>query len=186
VLFISDGNNIAHHYARQTLPDLYAKWEMGPEGAKTDRDIVTKPFVVRRAEMIRKRHPQLTTPQIECLAQNTSGLFGDFLESAIDQYVQTGELIRRPYRKGICPVNPSSAGAVMERGLHPALLEMALDEYGFEAHQTSSETRWGRSGMIGRLKDAVLWARCHLRNLVTTGGKRAAAPGFQIVAIRRR
>jgi len=185
VLFISDGNNLTHPYAQQTLPDLYDKWESGPEGARTDRGTVTKPFVVRRAEMIRKRHPQLTTTQIEWLAENTSGLFGDFLESMIDQYIQTGELIRRPYRRGICPVNPSSAGAVMERGLHPALLEMALSEYGFEAHQTSSETSWSRSGMIGRLEDAVLWARYHLRNLVTPGGKRAAAPGFQIVAIKR-
>ena len=186
VLFISDGNNIAHRYAQRALPDLYEKWEMGPEGSRTDRDTVSKPFSVRRAEMIRKRHPQLTAPQIEFLAQNTSGLFGDFLERTIDGYVQTGECIRRPYRRGICPTNPSPAGAVMERGLHPVFLEMALAEYGFEAHQASLDTSWGRPGLIGRLKDAVLWARCHLRNLVAPGGKRAAAPGFQIVGIKRR
>ncbi len=186
ILFISDGNNIAHHDPQQILPDLYEKWENGPEGARTDRDTVIKPFVIRRAEIIRKRHPQLTAPQMEYLAQNTSGLFGDFLEKVIDEYVQTGELVRRPYRRGICPTNPSPAGAVMERGLHPALLEMALAEYGLEAQQISPTPSSERAGMVGRLKDFLRWIRFHLRNLVTPGWQRAYAPGFQIVAIKRR
>ena len=186
ILFISDGNNIAHHDPQQVLPDLYEKWENGPEGARTDRDIVAKPFVIRRAEIIRNRHPHLSAAQIEYLAQNTSGLFGGFLEKVIDDYVQTEELIRRPYRRGICPTNPSPAGAVMERGLHPAWLEMALIEYGLIAQQIPPAPSFERPGMVGMLKDFFHWIRFHLRNLVTPGWQRASAPGFQIVAVKRR
>lgn len=186
VLFLSDGNNIAHPYAQQTLPDLYEKWEKGPEGARTDRDQVIRPFVIRRAEIVRKRHPELTDAQVDDLARNTSGLFGDFLERTIDRYVQTGELIRRPYRRGISPTNPSPSGAVMERGLHPVYLELALAEYGLEAHQTLPEISWERADPMGRMKDFCRWARRHLRNLMTPGWQRASNPGFQILAIKRR
>ncbi len=185
ILFISDGNNIAHPHGRRTLPDLYEKWENGPEGARTDRDTVTKPFMVRRVEMIRKRHPQLTAFQVEYLAENTSSLFGDFLERAIDQYVCTGELVRRPYRRGICPVNPSAAGAVMERGLHPRYLELALGEYGLEAHSRLPESFRERRGLIGRARSLALSLRRRLRDLLTPGWERSASEGFQIIAVKR-
>ncbi|MDH7499439.1 MAG: class I SAM-dependent methyltransferase [candidate division NC10 bacterium] len=185
ILLISDGNNIAHPYARQTLPDLYEKWEKGPEGARTDRDQVIRPFVTRRAEIIRQRHPELTDDQVNDLARNTSGLFGDFLDRTIDHYALTGELIRRPYRRGICPTNPSSSGAVMERGLHPAYLEMALAEYGLEARQILTESSGKGAGPIARMKDVYRWARRHLRNLTRPGWQRTSAPGFHILAIKR-
>jgi SAM-dependent methyltransferase len=186
ILFISDGNNSAHPYAGRTLPDLYEKWENGPEGAATDRGTVTRPFVVRRGEIIRRRHPELSDDRIEYLARNTSGLFGSYLEKTIDEYAQSGKLIHRPYRKGICPTNPSCAGAVMERGLHPAYLELALSEYGLEARSHLPESYQERTGLIDLAKGLALSLRHHLRNLLMPGWERSASPGFQIIAFKRR
>jgi SAM-dependent methyltransferase len=136
VLLISDGNNVAYPgYFENNLIPFYEAWENGPDGTKTDRDTVTRPFITRRAEMIRKQCPGLPELKVDYLARNTSGLFGDFLVQTIDQYVKTGKLIERPYRKGMCPVNPSHGGAVIERALHPLFIQLALESHGFKVQQ---------------------------------------------------
>jgi SAM-dependent methyltransferase len=134
-VLISDGNNIANAECQAALTPLYEAWENGPDGTKTDRDTVSESYLTRRRKIIQSRHPRLDPTRVDFLARNTSGLFGDFLIRVIDEYVQTGELIRRPYRRGVCPTNPSPSGVVMERGFHPVQVELALASYGLEAWQ---------------------------------------------------
>jgi hypothetical protein len=64
---------------------------------------------------------------------NTSGLFGNLLLEVVNHYVRTGELIRRPYRRGICPTNPSASGVVMEKGLYVDEILLTLSIYGFSS-----------------------------------------------------
>jgi len=135
VLFISDGNNIANQKCRRKLFDLWDKWENGPNGVKTDRDVVNKCYLTRRKEIIFKRYPELDEEKVNLLAKNTSGLWGELFVRVVDEFVRSGNLIQRTYRRGICPTNPSETGVVIERGFHPFQVELLLRNYGFEAHQ---------------------------------------------------
>jgi SAM-dependent methyltransferase len=141
-LLISDGNNIANAECCEALVDVYDAWENGPTGRQTDRDVVTVSYVERRRQIVRERHPTLQASDIEHVARNTSGLFGEKFLEIVDAYVKTGELLERPYRPGMCPTNPQAGGVVMERGFHPRQVEMALNCYGLEAHQVYQKPPW--------------------------------------------
>jgi len=134
-VFISDGNNIADPTCRPVLVDLYEKWENGPDGAKTDRDVVNKCFRTRRREIVEAEYPAVDSATAEYLAANTSGLFGATLRREIERYIKTGTLVERPYRRGQCPTNPCDYGALMERGFRPEQVEMDLAEHGIMARQ---------------------------------------------------
>lgn len=183
MLFISDGNNVLHLESQAGLIDLYEKWENGPDGARTDRDTVHRPFRHRRIELIRQRHPQLELNKVEELADNTSGLFGEYFFTVVDEYVKGGELVRRPYRRGTCPVNPEAGGYVMERSFDPEHLKHSLREYGFEAHQVVAESfRFTRSGILGRARDLISYARSCAGRFRHRRSEGALSAGFQIVA----
>jgi SAM-dependent methyltransferase len=185
ILFISDGNNLANPVARAKLIELYEKWEMGPDGVRTDRDVVTVPFLDRRRKLIRERHPGLPADKVDYAALNTSGLFGEQFERVIDRYVATGELVLRPYRSGACPVSPDATGVLMERAFFPQQLELALVEYGFEARQVVPRQFYGRKGVLGPAKDLYAWLRHALRALRNPAWYRSAQEGFQIIAVRK-
>jgi SAM-dependent methyltransferase len=135
ILFISDGNNIANQKRRRKLFDLWDKWENGPDGVKADKDVVNKCYLTRRKEIILSRYPELDDERVNLLALNTSGLWGDLFLRVIDEFVSSGNLIRRTYRRGICPTNPSNTGVVIERGFYPLQVSLSLRNYGIEAHQ---------------------------------------------------
>lgn len=194
ILFISDGNNGANTTVQTLLPDLYDKWENGPDGVTTDRDVVMDNFRGRRARIIRERCPDMAQDKVDFLASNTSGLSGDYLLATIERFHQTGELVLRPYRRGICPVNPEGGHSVMERAFHPVHLELALSEYGFAASQlrpvAASKRHFSRPGLVGHLKDLYVYARTKLRELLESrtidpDAYRYDNPGFQIVARKR-
>jgi SAM-dependent methyltransferase len=132
-VLISDGNNIANPDCARDLVQVYDAWENGPEGRNTGRDVVDGAFINLRKEIIRKRHPSLPPDRVDYLAANTSGLFGDYFSAVIDRFVATGELVERPYRRGLCPTNPSASGVVMEWGFRPEAVVMALEAYGLAA-----------------------------------------------------
>jgi SAM-dependent methyltransferase len=133
VLFISDGNNLRHPgYFKNTLVPLYDAFENGPDGEATTPEgvLITQSFLSTRKQMIRVLCPDLDAEKVEYLAKNTAGLFGNFFHQTVDQFVQTGELICRPYRRGMWPVSPGS-GAIEERGFYHEQVEMTLNNYGF-------------------------------------------------------
>jgi SAM-dependent methyltransferase len=133
ILFISDGNNLGcTSYHSGYLTTLYEAIENGPDGAKVGDVTVQVCFMNQRKNIIRSRHPEMSQEQIEYAARNTSGLFGDYFYKVIDRFAQTGELICRPYRRGITPVYPES-GQVEERGFYPEQVVFDLMEYGFES-----------------------------------------------------
>lgn len=132
-VLISDGNNIGYKPLIAVLLPLWEAWENGPDGIKTDRDVVIKSFLTRRREIIYSRYPNLDSEKVDFLAQNTSGLWGAFLIKTIDDYVNSGELIRRPYRRGVYPTNPAISGVLMERGFYPLQVMYSLESYGLDA-----------------------------------------------------
>ncbi|MFQ5539514.1 MAG: class I SAM-dependent methyltransferase [Candidatus Binatia bacterium] len=186
LVFISDGNNLSYPgYFEQRLIPLYDLWENGPDGSKTDSDTVTKSYVTRRKETIQERYPDLEQERADYLARNTSGLFGDYLLKTIDRYVETGDLIRRPYRRRICPTNPDQSGAVMERGFDPLEVDLALRRHGFEAFQIFPKPAMGGEGMINRAKDVYRLVRHYFARIVRPRRQRGQSENFQITGIKK-
>lgn len=183
MIFISDGNNIANKRCQKKLPDLWDKWENGPDGVKTDRDTVTKCYLTLRKEIISTRYPNLNEKEISYVAQNTSGLFGDTLLRVVDNFLKTGELIRRPYRKGLCPTNPIDSGVVIERGFYPSYVEMALSSYGIKCRYLTPMKFNGLNwrGKLYRICEFMkFWAVCFLK----PGYKYTISEGFQIIGVK--
>lgn len=132
VLFISDGNNLGHRrYFEERLMPLYDAIENGPDGIRAGDVVVQACFLNQRKQFVRSRYPAMAIDHIELLAANTSGLYGDNLIDVIDHFVTTGELIRRPFRRGIAPAYPDS-GQVEERGFYPEQVVFDLMGYGFK------------------------------------------------------
>ncbi len=184
-VLISDGNNIANAECRKALVELYDAWENGPQGRRTDRDTVTTSFLDRRREIIRLRHPGLEEEKREFLARNTSGLFGPLLERAVDEYVGSGRLVERPYRRGICPTNPGAGGEVMERGFYPQQVEMSLASYGIRAHQILlPPPRFAVTGIRGTVRSLAAVLRDRIRRWRDPDAGRGASWGFQILGVK--
>ncbi len=132
MLFISDGNNLAHRpFFDGHLVQLYDAIENGPDGIQRGDVKVQSCFVNQRKQIIQRRCPALSAEQVEFLSVNTSGLHGDYLNQVIDCFAKTGEIIRRPFRKGIPPVYPEW-GQVEERGFYPEQVALELMGYGFK------------------------------------------------------
>ncbi|AOG12787.1 ubiE/COQ5 methyltransferase family protein (plasmid) [Agrobacterium sp. RAC06] len=137
-VLISDGNNRASESCVADLRSLYAAWENGPAGTSTGRDTVDEPFRGARRDIIAGLHPDMKPEEIDYLADNTSGLFGERLAIEVGKYIRREGWVARPYRDGCCPTNPGAGGVVMERALHPVQVELGLAEHGIAAQQLFS------------------------------------------------
>jgi SAM-dependent methyltransferase len=135
MLLISDGNNFASATCRDDLIKLYDAWENGPAGTNTGRDVVHESFREQRRKIIKGHAPQLSDTDLDYVAANTFGLYGERLKAVVNRYVSEGKLIERRYRPGIAPTNPGAEGYLMERWFHPAGVEIELATLGFTAKQ---------------------------------------------------
>jgi len=180
-VFISDGNNIANRRCRRKLIEFWAKWENGPDGVKTDRDTVSKCYLTRRKEIITNRYPLLSKEMVKLLAMNTSGLWGELFLRVVDEFVSSGTLIPRTYRRGICPVNPSNTGVVIERGFYPLQVDMALRNYGIEAHQIPPKVFSEGKNLKVKVKALCL----KIGNALFPGWYKKALESFKIIGIKR-
>jgi hypothetical protein len=192
IVLISDGNNIANEACREELVPLYEMWENGPDGSKTPRDTVTESYYTRRKNIIQSRYPSLESARVDYLAKNTSGLFGQILLEAIDEYVTTGELILRPYRRGVYPTNPGPPGVVMERGFHPLQVIFSLDSYGISGQQIRPTPPLPFTQDGNWFRDIVDFARWRLSGRLTErlnilfkpDAWRSQSPGFIILGTK--
>ena len=182
ILFISDGNNLSYPGYKEKLLAFYEAWENGPDGTKTDRDVVEKCYLSRRKKIIEHKYPELDKDRVEYLAKNTSGLWGDYLLKTIDHYVTSGELIRRPYRKGVCPTNPGSSGVVIEKSFYPQHILYILNECGFACHVVKVKPALSGNTPLHFAKYSVRLLQYYAKEIINRGWEMSASEGFQIVA----
>jgi len=188
-ILISDGNNLANHPCQRALVPLYQSWENGPAGVKTDRDVVTEPYLDARRRLIREQCPEIPSSTVEYLAVNTSGLFGKQFQRVVDDYIQGRGFVERPYRQGMYPTCPITSGVVMERGFYPQQVELALRCYGVDAEQLLDGTvpiEWRGLSWKRKVKRILVHKYQSLRRLTqSVERRRGEMAGFQILGIKR-
>ena len=170
---------------RKRLASIFEGWENGPDGIQVGEDTVTESYLTRRKRVIASRHSCLDPAQVDFLAQNTSGLFGEVLLSVIDSYQKTGEMIRRPYRPGVCPTNPGDSGVVMERGFYPLQVKMALADYGLTSRYVLPRPSLNRPGLLGFVKDILVLVRHYLKKTLNPDRYVIEFEGFQIIGTKK-
>jgi SAM-dependent methyltransferase len=182
-VLISDGNNRANASCVSDLNKLFTAWENGPVGVNTGRDIVDISFRDFRRGIIAGLHPELSSYDLDYLAHNTSGLFGDRLAIEVGKYLTREGWVERPYRPGICPTNPGSGGVVMERAFHPIQVELTLAELGICAHQVHMRSQPG-SSLRNRLGCFVHNAKTAFLRAFAPDSLRGRTWAFQILGTK--
>jgi len=177
VVFVHDGNNLADKERRKKLMAYYEAWELGPDGVETDRNVVGRCMLNRRKDLIRQWHPDIDESTLDLLAQNTSGLYGDRLAKEVAEYLTTGRLAKRPYRWGVCPLDPDN-GNPYEMGFYPRQVECDLERYGLKCRFLLVRDHLaprveGPAKTLGRL---ISMARRHLRYYIRPSWEMARAP----------
>ncbi len=179
-MLISDGNNWANAWVRSVLPELWDAWENGPKGRKTDRDVVSEPYIEQRRTIARNARPDLGEAAVERFARNTSGMFGDALLAALNDFADKGILTERPYRYGTVCTNPGPGGTVMERPFHPDDVVRALELHALEARQVWRQPHDPRSPLRRKLS---AWKQFVLSGFKPPQGRTAGDDSmFQILA----
>jgi hypothetical protein len=126
-LLLSDSNNALNPQVVRDTWQIWRAFELGPAGAQVHGHTIETPFIDQRRDLL----IQAGLPEDEAalLAQQTSGLWGEGLLEAARRYQQTGELPRRVYRDGQCPIDPVQ-GYYIERLFDPHELVAALRAVG--------------------------------------------------------
>jgi ubiquinone/menaquinone biosynthesis C-methylase UbiE len=184
MVLLSDGNNIANSKTSKKLLSLYEAWENGPDGVKIGQDTVQKSFLTQRKEIISQQCCHLDSDQVDFLARNTSGLFGEYLKQVIKRYESTGELLRQPYRRGECPTNPDNSGAVMERGFDPHEVMTALARHGLRCKKLPFERAAYGRGLKVFIKDLIFLSRYYLVTFLKQDWYNWISGGFRIVGTK--
>jgi 2-polyprenyl-3-methyl-5-hydroxy-6-metoxy-1,4-benzoquinol methylase len=92
----------------------------------------TKPYVEVRKEIISGYAPTLSNPEVERLVQATRGLIESDIKNVVDEYAETGEVIREPdHPTNTC--NPYD-GNWAERLMDANYLKEVLSKEGLEAN----------------------------------------------------
>jgi len=156
ILFISDYNKINNKTYRRTFTQFYQQWENGPTGIITNRDIVTKSFLDHRLSLISKHFPNLTVEIREYLAENTSLLNEKQIIDSVNNYLSNNNFIERKYLPGICPVNPTGDGFLMERGFISESLKYQLEEFGFKVRLPIARVNYRKASLYKIFKNILI------------------------------
>jgi SAM-dependent methyltransferase len=183
-ILISDGNNRANTSCVADLHQLFLAWENGPAGINTGRDVVNISFRERRKKLIAGLHPNLGADELDYLAHNTSGLFGERLATELSKYLCKDGWVARPYRAGTCPTNPGPGGVVMERAFHPIQVELLLAELGIRARQVYALERVGGASLRNRVGRFFRNAKLTWLKTFAPASLRGRTWAFQIVGTK--
>ncbi|MBU0706723.1 class I SAM-dependent methyltransferase [Patescibacteria group bacterium] len=145
-VFISDGNN--HNdkvYTSGQLADLYDAIENGPDGRPfgnpPSNPVIRCYYNARRALIGKQWFPGVfTSSEVDDLARNTAGMWGHHIRREVQRYIDTGVLIKRPWRPGQAPMVPTN-GVVQERTFYPEQVALSLQAEGFTAYAKTTNTR---------------------------------------------
>lgn len=187
-IFVSDGNNLSHVQTWVDLIEWYELWEKG-----VSKEFEGNNYLSRRKKAIADAFPGMDPQNVDHVAENTSGLFGEALRTAVRRFAEGGAFVERPYLVGTSPTHPVS-GVVMERGFFPAQIELSLKSYGIAAEQicrgrpvrdeverglTKNFTVRGRK--LPSVRDRLqLFAMEESRKLAARGASAGAAAAAQI------
>jgi SAM-dependent methyltransferase/tetratricopeptide (TPR) repeat protein len=150
---VYDNYNLNHGKTISALVDSYTVIELsGADGRNNETNTET------RAGFIARAFPVLSSDKVRYVAENTSGLWGDRLKAVVRRFLEDGNLIERPYSRGMYPIHPVS-GSPMKRGFFPAQLELSLWTYGIDAVQIVEGLPIASEQDRGRKKNIIVRGR---------------------------
>lgn len=132
---ISDNNNLDNNLIKDTIHfETYEKYEFGEDGypgKSGPLQFQEGSNINKRAELVRSHRPDLDESDVAFIAMNTYRVYGDYLIDVIKSFTDREHFIRRPFQKHLCPIEPENE-TVHERGFHPEMLKLYLNEFGFQ------------------------------------------------------
>jgi SAM-dependent methyltransferase len=155
VLIISDANNGANWLRAWRTRRIWHAFENGPPTDDCHGHKITRPFVLKRREIIAQAFPDLSEEELDLLSQGTSGLWKPEILAAVRHYVETGTRPRHTYRWGTCPLDPT-IGHYGEFLFQPLSLRRHIEDFGFRA-QAVSHFGGSRGGMVQKVSQVLSW-----------------------------
>lgn len=134
LVVISDGNN-ARSWKRRR--ENYRLWERFDQGPPTEGDDtvyshrIATPYVALRRAIAQAAAPSLLPGEVDTIAARTFGFDASEVEAAARRFVDTGEWPRSPFRRGVCPVEPTNR-MYIEQLLDPLEIRRHLRAAGCE------------------------------------------------------
>jgi SAM-dependent methyltransferase len=168
-LLIADENNGSNRRIARMREDFWEAMEKGPAAPGHEGEIAVEQ---QRANAIAGKFPSLRHDEVAELARRTSGLWGDTLYAEVREYVESGQLPDRVYRRGTCPVDID--GKNVEFIFKPRQLAADLARYGFRAQGLAHFG--GTRGRTVKLANSILRSFSPLTLRY--------APAFRVVARR--
>lgn len=172
VMIVSDGNNGLNPLIRRRTVRLWALHEQQPGDTRLRPSDYPFHFVDKRQAIVERAFPTLEHDTALAIALRTSGMTQDEVVTAAREYVESGTMPNRPYRRGQLTVHPTHE-MVMERLFNPFRLAREIEQYGF---RTKTRGHWAGATKRRslRLANKVLAAITPI-SIVTARGFRIAA-----------
>lgn len=175
---IRDGNNALFLLGRIRRRRFWRRIELGPVDPLSFRstDIPLPYFEVRR-NIIVEKFPQMDSEKVNFLSRETSGMFGDEIFEALQEFEKMGKISKRPkfrYR------NPLT-GEFPEKEINPFSLRRVLREIGFDISFIPYyySTSFNNAEMM--IKRFFYWMENHIPKLHLF-----LTPGFALLGKKRR
>jgi len=154
-LVISDSNNALNPRVVRETWEIWEAFEEGPAGVQVHGHRVERPFVEQRAALIGRDFPDLSSEEVALLARHTSGLWGEGLRQAVQEYLRTKQLPPHRYQRGTCPVDPVQ-GYYIERLFDPYDLARDLEKQGFRV-RLWAYLGGARGGLLALANAVLTW-----------------------------
>jgi SAM-dependent methyltransferase len=129
-LIVVDTNNGNNVLVRRKVRAIWELFENGPPGSIPGHT-VERPFITKRRDIAQKNFPTLSANELDMLARNTSGLWGEELLAALRAYAERGVAPQRVYGGG-SPIDPLN-GVYIEYLFDPLQLGRDVARQGLRA-----------------------------------------------------
>lgn len=174
---LRDGNNSLFLIGRIRRRRFWRRVELGPIDPSSFRSTdIPLPYSEVRKKMIHERFPQMVSEKVDFLSRETSGISGNEIFEAIQEFEKSGLISERPqfrYR------NPMT-GEFPEKELNPFTLKCMLEKIGFKVSFIPHFYSASFGDIEMTVKHLLYWIERYIPI-----GHLFLTPGFALLGIKR-
>lgn len=174
---IRDGNNSLFLLGKIKRRRFWKRIEQGPIDPSWFRSTdISLPYIEIRRKLINEKFPQISTEKIDFLSQETAGMFGEEIFSAVKEFEKDGKMPHKP----IFPYRNPITGEFPEKEINPFRLGGLLKKRGFEV----SFTPYFYSESLGNI-EMIVKRLYYLMEKYVTILHLFLTPGFALLGIKK-